>query len=92
MSGILDVRDFGCQDRTVPPSGFRFSPCDNDDRFVQSMGEFSCASVLVICCWLASVICDEGTSEPYMARMLGVMEKCPSNDTNDFEGRKDARK
>jgi hypothetical protein len=34
-------------------------------------------------------ICNQGTSEPRMARMLGVA-KMPSNDTNDFEGRKRA--
>jgi hypothetical protein len=40
------------------------------------------------CCGLASVVCDHGAREPHMARMLDVAKKCPSNDTNAFEGRK----
>jgi hypothetical protein len=68
-----------------PPSGFRFSLINNGDRFMQSMSEFSYMSLMLICCGLTSVACNQGTNEPHMARMLDVAEKCPSNDTNAFE-------
>jgi hypothetical protein len=47
--------------------------------------------LMLICCGLTSVGCNQGTNEPHMARMLDVAEKCPSNDTNDFDGRNDAQ-
>jgi hypothetical protein len=58
---------------------------------VQSMSEFSYISLMLICCGLTSVICNQGTNEPDVARMSDVAEKCPSNDTNDFECRKHAQ-
>src|SRR5262245_4920972 len=82
------THQLGCQDQTVLPRASAFRSPTTMDRFVQSMSELSYMSLMLICCGLTSVVCNQGTNEPHMARKLDVAKKCPSNDTNAFDGRK----